>query len=258
MIVASGNIDLSKIVESIALMARDENSIHEWNKKEGPGSCKHADGWGVAYRTKKGAFTIKKSTKPIFEDPEVEKLRNIKTDFLIIHVRRKAGSEIAVENTHPFKAKHAKLGECIFCHNGRIEDEIQFDPKFKPQGKTDSERLLYSILSDIQENTDEKIATALKNNLQKYHQTKGSNIILATKDKTHVAMRKTELPRYYGLSMGIGKDFMLVSSEKLKTFPDISWKAVAPESVITMHNGSTKFTIHRESIFQKMLTLLRK
>ena len=34
MIVASGNVDASKIIESAVLMAKDENSIHESNEKK--------------------------------------------------------------------------------------------------------------------------------------------------------------------------------------------------------------------------------
>ncbi|HLC19724.1 MAG TPA: class II glutamine amidotransferase, partial [Candidatus Nanoarchaeia archaeon] len=209
-IVASGNVDAAKVLESIKSMAEDENSRHEMNQKKGHGSWKHADGWGIAYQDKKGDFIIKKSQKAIFEDMEVKKLDNLTTNFLIAHVRRKAGSEVSIKNTHPFKAHHPVLGECVFCHNGVIKDEIKYHPRYKTQGKTDSERLFYSILSDISENSEEKIATAIQKNLQKYRKTKGSNIVLATKDKTYVAMRKNILPKYYGLVLGKSRDFMLI------------------------------------------------
>lgn len=254
MLVASGKVDVPKLLHSVMLMAKDENSLHEQNEKA-PGSWKHADGWGVAYRTKKGNFVVTKSPKAIFDDPDVDLLRNIKTDLIIIHVRRKVGSEISLENTHPFKAKQARLGECVFCHNGFIQDEIRFDSKYKPKGQTDSERLLYSILSEIK---GEQVEDALRNNLRKYTQTKGSNIIFVTKEKTYVTMRKTELPKYYGMSLGKGNDFLVVSSEKLKTFPDFSWESLAPEEVVVLQNGSTEFVIHKEkkTIFQKIAAIL--
>ena len=272
-IVAFGNIDVAKILGSIALMAKDQNSRHEMNEKKGPGSLQHTDGWGIAYLDQKGKFVIKKSPKAIFEDPESKKTLDFKTNLLIAHVRKKSGSEISLKNTHPFKAKHSLLGECVFCHNGAIEDDIQFDQKYKPRGKTDSERLFYSILSDIKENKTEdqkedkegerhshKIAATIRNNLQKYTKTKGSNIVLATKNKTFVAMRKNELPRYYGMVWAKGNDFLLISSEKLKTFPDIYWKSILPGEVITIQNGTTNFFISREkkNLLQKIIALIAK
>lgn len=254
MIVASGKVDVPKLLDSVILMAKDENSLHEQNEHD-PGSWKHADGWGAAYRSNKGNFVIAKSPKAIFEDPDVNKLRNIKTDLLIVHVRRKAGSEISLENTHPFKAKHSTLGSCVFCHNGFIRDEIQFDSKYKLKGQTDSEKLLYSILSEVK---DDRVENALRNNLRKYTQTKGSNVILTAAEKTYIAMGKTELPRYYGLHLGKTKDCIVVSSERLKMFPDFSWESLAPEDVVVLQNGSTEFAIHKEkkTIFQKIAAIL--
>lgn len=255
MLVASGKVDVPKLLDSVILMAKDENSLHEQNEQD-PGCWKHADGWGAAYRSKKGNFVITRSPKAIFDDPDLDKLRKIKTDLLIVHVRRKAGSEISLENTHPFKANHPQLGECIFCHNGFIQDEIIFDPKYKPKGQTDSERLFYSILSGV---NDKQVEKAIRNNLRKYSQTKGSNVILATKEKTYVAMRKTELSKYYGMSIGKGNDFLVVSSEKLKTFPDISWRSIKPGSVITINNGSTGFAISSEkkNLISKIRALIK-
>ncbi len=264
-IVASGNIDVAKILQSISLLAQDQNSRHEMNEKQGQGSLQHTDGWGIAYLDQNGKFVIKKSPKAIFEDPESKKKPDFKTNLLIAHVRKKSGSEISIKNTHPFKAKHPVLGECVFCHNGAIEDDIQFDQKYKPQGKTDSERLFYSILSDIKENKEgeedsRKIAAAIQNNLQRYTKTKGSNIVLATKNKTFVATRKNKLPRYYGMVWAKGNDFLLISSEKLKTFPDIYWKSILPGEVITIQNGTTQFTIGREkkNLLQKITALTAK
>ncbi|MDO8510666.1 MAG: class II glutamine amidotransferase [Nanoarchaeota archaeon] len=259
-LVASGNVDAAKMLENITLMAKDENSLHEMNQKEGSGSWKHQDGWGVAYLDQKGDFIIQKSPQAIFEDPKVQKLDKLNTNLLIAHVRRKAGSDISLKNTHPFKARHPALGECIFCHNGVIKEDIIFDQQYRPQGKTDSERLFYSILSDITENKDSKIASAIQKNLQRYAKTRGTNIVLATKEKTYVAMRKNCLPKYYGMRLGQGKDFMLISSEKLKTFPGISWTSILPGDVVTIQNGTTAFSISKEkrSLLQRITTLIKK
>ena len=165
-IVASGNINVSKILESITFLAQDQNSLHEMNQKQGSGSWKHADGWGVAYLNKKGKVIIIKSAKAIFEDLMVKKLYDLKTNLLIVHVRKKAGSEISLKNTHPFQANHPELGECVFCHNGVIKDEIAFDSQYLLQGKTDSEKLFYSILGDIKDKNSEQVQNALRQNLK--------------------------------------------------------------------------------------------
>lgn len=258
-LVASGNVDVPKILESILLMANDENSLHEMNENA-PGSWKHEDGWGVAYPDEKGKFVIIKSTTAINKDQKVQELNNLSTNFLMAHVRRKAGSETSLKNTHPFKAIHPVLGECVFCHNGVIEDDIQFYPKFKTQGKTDSERLFYSILSEITENNDRHIASTIQKNLQRYTKTRGSNIVLATKEKTYVAVRKNKLPKYYRMMIGQGNNFMLISSEKLKIFPNISWTSTLPGDVITIHNETKVFSIGREkvSLLRRMAALIKK
>ena len=263
MIVASGNVDASKIIESAVLMAKDENSIHESNEKKGPGSCRHSDGWGAAYLDKNGEFVIQRSTRAIFEDSEASKLceiGKIKTNLLIVHVRKKSGSKISLENTHPFAVKHPRLGNCVFCHNGSIKGKIIFNPEFKPKGETDSEKLFYSILSNIKENDENKnkenraennenaetgMEMVFRRTIHKY-KTKGTNVILATKEKTQVAIRKNGLPRYCQMNIGQRKDLLIISSEKLKTFPDLFWKAAEPGDVITFNNGSEKYLLSKE------------
>lgn len=255
--IASGNFEVAKVIDSIIFMAQDQNSSHERNTEKGLGSYTHPDGWGVAYLSDKG-LVIKKSTKAIFKDPLVDQLRKIKTDFMFIHVRKESCGKVSLKNTHPFKARHPLLGECLFCHNGTIKDQILFDASYKSQGSTDSERLFYSILSDITENEDLSIAKKIQQNLQKYPETKGSNIVLATLDKTYVAIRKNQLPKYFGMMLGQGKDFLLISSEKLKTFPDIKWRSILPEEVVIIQNGTTSFSVRREkkSIIQKVMAKL--
>lgn len=256
-IVASGKIDVQKLLDSITLMARDQNSVHELNQP-GPGSWVHADGWGIAY-LEKGKFKIIKSPKNIAEDQGSISSLKLSTKLLIAHVRRKAGSEIALENTHPFKATHPQLGECVFCHNGCIEDEIGFNAAtYKLQGKTDSERLFYALLSEIQEPNDAHVAATIRKGLKKYTKTKGSNIVLSTKEKTFIAMRKNEYPKYYGLVLGKGNDFIIISSEKLKTFPDIYWESLQPGEVVAINNGTTQYIINREkkNILQKIAALI--
>ncbi|MEK6863393.1 MAG: class II glutamine amidotransferase [Nanoarchaeota archaeon] len=282
MIVASGNVDVTKVIESAVLMAKDENSIHELNEKKGPGSCRHPDGWGAAYLNKAGEFVLQKSTQAIFEDSEVRKLSKlgkIKTSLFIIHVRKKAGSKVALENTHPFMTKHPQLGKYVFCHNGFIKGAITFDPEFKPKGETDSEKLFYSILSNIKENNETKNkenknkekkaennentetgpGTVLRRTIHKYN-TEGTNVILATEERTYVAVRKHRRPKYYQMNIGQRKDLLIISSEKLKTFPDLFWKAAEQGDVITFDNGSEKYVLSKEPkhFIRKLIDIIKR
>ncbi len=271
MIVASGNFDAAKIVESAVLMAKDENSIHELNEKKGLGSCQHPDGWGAAYLNKAGEFVVQRSTQAIFKDSEASKLRKIgkiKTNLLVMHVRKKSGGRVLLENTHPFMVKHPRLGSCVFCHNGTIKGKINFNPRFKPKGDTDSERLFYSILSDFDENKGletgcnrlkDNLGGVIRNTLQRY-KTEGTNVILATKEKTYVAIRKNELSKYFRMNIGRGNGGLIISSEKLKTFPHLLWMAAEPGEVIIFENGSAEYVISKEtnSLLQKLSGMIKR
>ena len=72
-------------------------------------------------------------------------------------------------------------------------------------------------------------------------------------------MRKNEVPKYYGMLLATGEDFIMVSSEKLKTFPDIYWKSVLPEEVIIIQNKTAQFSISKEKmpILRKLVALIQ-
>ena len=124
-IVALGTFEINQVVDGMIMMAKDRTLDHELNKEQGRESWLHDDGWGVAY-IENGEWKIYKSIKPIFEDPFVETLKTIKTHYMLIHVRKKMGSELANENTHPFTTIH-KEQEFVFCHNGFIDENIEFN-----------------------------------------------------------------------------------------------------------------------------------
>ena len=57
----------------------------------------------------------------------IERLKSIKTSLAVLHARKWIGNETSFENTHPFIETSSMLGECVFCHNGFVQDEIFFD-----------------------------------------------------------------------------------------------------------------------------------
>jgi len=254
MLISIGNVTPSPLIDGTILMAKDENSIHELNEKQGRGSWRHGDGWGAAYFDENGEWVIKKSTKAIYEDPEVEELRNIKTNLFMIHTRYKMGSETSIHNTHPFRFDKEKGESFIFCHNGFIEEDIYYDKKFEAKGDTDSEKLFYSILTDLKSNN---ITKAIRKNFKRYKKLKGTNIILSTKKSTIVAMRKNKFLRYYQMSIGRTKDMLVVSSEQFGTIPGIFWEPLNQGDIVKIDHEKmrTKIIKEKNNLKQKISDL---
>lgn len=256
MLIASGKIDINLILEGAILMAKDQNSLHELNKEKGPGSWTHGDGWGIAYLDENGEWQIKKSTKAIYEDSATKELKNVKTNLVILHMRKASSGGISYNNTHPFKAYDQNLGEVIFCHNGSLKEEIKFDSEYEPIGETDSEKLFYSILTDLKKdsrrNTAERV---IIKNFCTYQKLGGTNIIFSTKEKTIVAVRKNKFPRYFGMWLGVsnqavndGKNdnkMVIISSEEIKTLAGLSWKPIQQGDIISLMHGTLDISINK-------------
>ena len=242
MLIAVGNVNINKLLDGIILMASDQNSRHELNKEKGKGSWSHADGWGIAYRNSADKWVIEKSTMAIYEDPKVDSFRNIKTNIAILHARKKIGSKTSLPNTHPFIAEKEGVGSCVFCHNGFIEDEIKYSSKFTPQGKTDSEKLFYSILTDLKR---DDAVQAIQTNFKRYHKLRGTNVILSTPHRSFVAVRKNLFPQYYQMQIGRTTDQVIISSEVLPTVPGALWEPIEQGEIVTINHDDLSVTKNR-------------
>ena len=82
MLIAVGEIDVNSLIDGIIPMARDETSTHELHEENGKGGWKHCDGWGIAYLSLNGEWIVKKSTKAIYKDPDINLFRNVKTNLM--------------------------------------------------------------------------------------------------------------------------------------------------------------------------------
>jgi len=147
MIFAAGDFELSQLIDNLILMAKGENELHENNPELG--TYQHAHGWGIAYLDQ-GEWIVKKSEKAVFEDSEINELRTVKTNLAVLHVRRATNGVISYDNTHPFQFRNY-----VFCHNGTLRGKIDYDQWFHVDGKTDSEKLFYSVLTEIKEDYDD-------------------------------------------------------------------------------------------------------
>ncbi len=243
MLIASGKIDLNPLLEGMILMAKDQTKIHELNEEKGLGTWIHKDGWGIAYLDEDKEWQIYRSTLPIFKDPETDKFRTIKTNQVMIHSRFKMGSGIAIKNTHPFIFKKNNPGTFVFCHNGFIDEQIIFDKKhYSVSGETDSEKLFYSILTDLKRF---KLSKAIRRNFKKYKKITGTNIILTSNKKTVIATRENKFPRYYQMSMAQNESLRIFSSEPLPNMPQMSWQPLEMGEIIEINHKRGALKRHK-------------
>ena len=241
MLIAAGDVNVSELLDAAVAMAKDETSLHELNNTEGQGSWLHDDGWGIAWLEGEEWKSFK-STKAIFSDPQVAQFMNLKTEYVMIHIRKRMGSETAIENTHPFHLKRNDVGNFVFCHNGYAGETFSFCQSFVPKGKTDSEQLFYSVLSYMK---TEGIQESLSLALAAAHTTTGSNIILANSDKSFIALKENHYPKYYTMHIGRQQGSVIISSEKLTQFTstDFRWQEVSAGKIISLDHRNLNIEI---------------
>ncbi|MBT4651298.1 class II glutamine amidotransferase [Candidatus Woesearchaeota archaeon] len=239
MIIAIGELNFNPLIDSLILMAEDKNELHEHNKNN-QGSFLHKEGWGIAYLDQDQNWIIEKSPLPIYKDSKIDQCRNINTNLAILHVRKATKGIVSLENTHPFQQQ-----DFVFCHNGGIHEEILHSPSFQPQGNTDSEKLFYSLLTEI--NHHPKIEDAIKINLNKYHNYSGINLFLANKSHSYIYIKKNNLKEYFQMKLGINKNFLIISSEILPNLPETKWQILEQDDLITINNQTKEFSIENTS-----------
>ncbi len=257
MILALGKIDVSRIIDAAKKMALDLTTSHELNQKNGRGTWQHGDGWGLAYLDEHNRWIVKKSTTAIFKDKKIDQLRTLKTKVLLLHIRKKAGSGKSIHNTHPFvaenpTAKNNVFETYLFCHNGHIEEEIHYDQsKYHPSGQTDSERLFYSILTDFEKNKN--LLQAIRANFNRYQKAQGTNLMLAQKKRSTVAIRKNQYPIYYQMYLGKKKGGFIISSEKLP-LAEFTWQPLEQGDIVTINHKTLTYSVDKDfSIDKKKL-----
>jgi predicted glutamine amidotransferase len=244
MLIASGNVDLAKLFNGIIKMSRDETKKHEFNRNDR--EFLHSDGWGIAYLDNKNNWIMHKSTGPIFMDPKIKQLQKVKTRLAIIHARRATQGTNKPENTHPFIYNDYKRGKFVFCHNGSMKGDIHFSAKYQLQGKTDSEKLFYAVLTELENNDP---FTSMKNVLRRNNDCKGTNLIFVTPNKSYVTVKENLRPKYYQMQLGTSKDLVVVSSEKLTSLSDLRWQALNPGSFVEIENKKADYKLKKNIKF---------
>lgn len=242
MLIATGEINSQELFQAAIAMAKDETSSHEFNKANGQGTWLHNDGWGISW-IKDNNFQVFKSTDPIYKDDKINNFNNIQSNFLMIHIRKRMGSETDIKNTHPFTYKRKDLGKFIFCHNGFAKDKFNYDKSFKPKGETDSEQLFYTILSKTK---TKDIKDSIKTTLEKIETPTGSNIILSNIDKSFIAIKENKYPNYYTMHIGRRKGTTIVASEKLDQLEGFVWEKLNENEMISLDHRNQEINKIKE------------
>ncbi len=232
MLIAVGNIPINRVLEGMFSVARDVTLRHEVNKGI-LGKWVHDDGWGAASLSN-NEWEVHKSENPIFCDSAVNQLRNTSPQVFMLHARKKMGSGKGIHNTHPFQHD-----EFVFCHNGWVQDEIPQDHHYQLNGDTDSERLFYALLNQFDKDNPEQ---SIRNTLLQFKKLTGTNIILSTKEKSYIAIRENNYPKYYEMAIGTHPDFTIISSEQLP-LAGVTWEPVLPGEIVTLNHTTREVTV---------------
>jgi predicted glutamine amidotransferase len=110
------------------------------------------DGWGLAF-FQGGEVLLQRNPKPVAGDVDFyTAIRDLRTDYVVGHVRDAGGEKAKLENTQPFRFR-----TWVFAHSGKVEsidvvrkEVVEFIPDFlrrNIRGETDSEYVFHLFLA---------------------------------------------------------------------------------------------------------------
>jgi predicted glutamine amidotransferase len=193
-------------------------------------SCKHGDGWGVAWATDTGVEVVKAPDAARMSSAFGRHVYEHVGDLGIVHLRwATLGLEVALENTHPFTD-----GTVAFAHNGSIDSSESLDALIPANlqrlrmGSTDSERYFLAVLAEVMRgnrrypNGQGTLAASVAATVERIaasHVFTSLNAMIATPDELiavccydPVAEEKEEEPDYYHLGYRVTPGAVIVSS----------------------------------------------
>ena len=137
--------------ELFGLSARRKIKTNDLLKEFFSHSVGHPNGWGLAFFYG-NAVSLEKEPMYANESRYLrERLRHtIEADTMMAHIRLATRGTMDYENCHPFVRRDASDRTWTLMHNGTVFEGPQIDPYISEQeGETDSERILYLIIDEI-------------------------------------------------------------------------------------------------------------
>ncbi|MCK5738706.1 class II glutamine amidotransferase [bacterium] len=224
MLMAVGDFEMSPLLDGLCLMAEDRNERHEENADK---PFVHEHGWGIIYRSKK-ELKIYKSTRACFTDPELDSFRKLQTPFTALHARLASVGNLDLKNTHLFETLWHNE-KTAFCHNGTIRNEITYDTKYQPAGRTDSEKYFYHLLSDLNPNN---IPVSWRELIAKFSNYTAANAFLCQQNQAVAISAFTLNPLYYTMKISVSPDSLIMSSEILPNLTNRDWTPLKNGTVV--------------------------
>ena len=158
----------------------------------------------------------------------MEKLRKLRTSFIMLHARKVSCGPCSLENTHPL---HAFVGkrEYVFCHNGTLGDFVQ-----KDCAVSDSRIFFHKMMRHMQKNNEEVSLKKMWDSLKDFT---GANVLLCSPQTIIAGTRYKINPRYYTMKLGESRGFVVVSSEVLPNL-DVEWAPMTNKEILTVDTES--------------------
>lgn len=131
--------------------------VNNWLKEFFSHSEAHPHGWGLAIFHEGVASVEKEPAKACYSKYLRERLRSkLEASDLIAHIRLATVGSLDYENCHPFSKKDNCGRRWTLAHNGTMFDcPVLHSYFYKQEGQTDSERLLYYFVDEINEKQEE-------------------------------------------------------------------------------------------------------
>ena len=203
-------------------------------------AAEHKDGWGVATFPETGKW-IETGTLSAENCSRFDKLGDLTTQAMLVHIRLASVGTVHERNTHPFSA-----GPWVFMHNGTLKSfdlaRARFEAEISPairaelKGETDSERcfaLFRTYLEDRSSSADvvialsrvfrtaEKIcdeAPGPKRSAMNFLVSDGVRVFATRRDRSLFTLSRPDLAA-------------IASSELL---PDQAWREVPDDMLVTI------------------------
>lgn len=114
-------------------------------------STQHPDGWGLATFYENAVSLEKEPVSALDSIYLKNRLTDeIREDVLLAHIRKASVGKLSYQNSHPFALRDCQGRLWTFIHNGTIFESPALEPyKIQQKGETDSERILYYLVDQI-------------------------------------------------------------------------------------------------------------
>lgn len=238
------------------------------NGKTFPGSASgHRDGWGTSCYKNGKILYAKKYPTDASKDPlyskMVQKIRQIKPDFGILHLRKQSVGTIRRVNTHPFI-----LNEWSLCHNGMLyrSNRLPLTQETKRflRGTSDSERIFLHLVENLSlakdfQTCEHSLIKSIRH-LQANYEYLALNLLfsngrtlwaLREVNSRHPLLKKGKYVPYFSLYIGRNKTGLFVSacSEKI-SLSGVHWKPLPNHTLLEIDIQTQKERSYPLSIKQ--------